>query len=127
MEFPMELVDRFVCQSGSGEAIVDQAPIEILPEEFARLPEVLHRPGTGWMLMVRLQIVWLAGTGRDNIPKTASGGTQIGFAILVEILQLGEKRQQKNHWSPIPNTEKRTLLWPCLHARLQKSQVCLKG
>ena len=44
MEYPVELVDRFVCQSGSGEAIVDQAPIEILPEEFARLPEGIAPP-----------------------------------------------------------------------------------
>ena len=41
IEYPQDLIERFVCHSSSGDhpSLVDQAPIEILPEEFARLPD----------------------------------------------------------------------------------------
>ena len=46
IEYPQDLIERFVCHSGSGDhpSLVDQAPIEILPEEFARLPDQVQPP-----------------------------------------------------------------------------------
>ena len=41
IEYPRDLIERFVCHSGSGDrpSLVDQAPLAILPEDFARLPD----------------------------------------------------------------------------------------
>ena len=46
IEYPQDLIERFVCHSGSGDhpSLVDQAPIEILPEDFARLPDQVQPP-----------------------------------------------------------------------------------
>ena len=46
IEYPQDLIERFVCHPGSGDhpSLVDQAPIEILPEDFARLPDQAQPP-----------------------------------------------------------------------------------
>ena len=46
IEYPQDLIERFVCHLGSGDrpSLVDQAPIEILSEDFARLPDQVQPP-----------------------------------------------------------------------------------
>ena len=46
IEYPQDLIERFVCHSGSGDrpSLVDQASLEILPDDFARLPDQVQPP-----------------------------------------------------------------------------------
>eukprot|EP00435_Cladocopium_sp_Y103_P006153 s4710_g2.t1 len=46
IEYPQDLIERFVQHTGSGDrpALVDQAPIEVLPEDLARLPDNVQPP-----------------------------------------------------------------------------------
>ena len=54
IEYPQNLIERFVCHSGR-PLLVDQTPIKILPEDFVRLPDQVQPP-LGLMLMDELKV-----------------------------------------------------------------------
>ena len=50
IEYPQDLIERFVCHSGSGDhpSLVDQAPLEILPEVLSPISRRCNARALAW-------------------------------------------------------------------------------